>query len=269
MLTCQECGEEFYEPEWKIDSDRHSNKYCGAECRHGVKVKKGQWKVSTCEQCGEEFKYFTSHKSGEFCSHECYWTSLRPNGVSDKPTKECQECGQEFDVSPSKVDEYKFCSEECRKGIVMVMGEPIMKRCRHCGTVKAIEDFQIQYSKSRESAYRLKTCRECRYNRRYSVNGQFSDEDIKAQWHQQNGECFWSGASCGKSPSDEGWHIDHLTPRARGEANPTDNPRNLVIACAECNISKGAKLPIEFKRYRLKHKEADKTYSQGCPLDLP
>lgn len=38
-------------------------------------------------------------------------------------------------------------------------------------------------------------------------------------------------------------HVDHIQPRARGGANVR---RNLQLACAECNVAKGARDPIAF-----------------------
>jgi 5-methylcytosine-specific restriction endonuclease McrA len=46
---------------------------------------------------------------------------------------------------------------------------------------------------------------------------------------------------CGRPAGEVELHVDHVTPKARGG---TDNPANLVAACAECNFGKGA---IEIK----------------------
>ena len=37
-------------------------------------------------------------------------------------------------------------------------------------------------------------------------------------------------------------HMDHLVPKAQGG---TDDPANLVPACAKCNLTKGARTPEE------------------------
>lgn len=356
-LTCESCGEEFYEPRYKIKSDRYANEYCSAECRHGKKIQSGSWKTSTCKECGETFEYFTRHRSGQFCSQECYWRSLRPKGVRDKPVKECQRCGEQFEVPPSKVDEYKYCSESCRKGTVTLFGQPVMKQCSKCGKSKALEAFPEQYDSERGASYRSNPCRKCRRHRkheRYHSNddggftskcltcgetfshytpdrsfccrecadrrnhprngrkwcngcgrrlhvdqfsetpdhddglssrckrceaiqqhrrenlpGDFTQDDIATQWHRQNGECFWCGTSCGVGPSSGKYHIDHLTPISRHSANPSNHPRNLVVACAACNYAKSNRLPIEFKLYRLKENGREKTYAQGTHLTLP
>lgn len=38
-------------------------------------------------------------------------------------------------------------------------------------------------------------------------------------------------------------HIDHVWPLSKGGSN---GPENLVLACAECNLRKSAKTPMEF-----------------------
>ena len=45
-------------------------------------------------------------------------------------------------------------------------------------------------------------------------------------------------------PDGRPWHIDHLIPVSRGG---TDEPSNLVVACATCNIDKGTMTAGEYK----------------------
>lgn len=308
---------------------------------------------SNCEYCRSEFEYRQSGSDGRFCSLECYHKSLRPSGIEEKPTLECEHCGNTFEVPPSKVNEYRFCSEDCRRGIVKLFGEPVLKKCNECGKQKAIKSFRRQYNKKRDKKYRINTCTSCRRqsrreqyhsnetgqyqsvcltcgeefchsvedrtfccrecsdkrnhpingkkwcngcgrrlktehfrscpshddglssrcrrceaieeNRRRNLPGDFDSRDIFRQWHRQNGECFWCGDPCGSSPSDAKYHIDHLTPVSRHEADPTNFPRNLVIACSECNYAKHNRLPIEFKHYRLQNGK-EQTYARGVSL---
>jgi 5-methylcytosine-specific restriction endonuclease McrA len=46
-------------------------------------------------------------------------------------------------------------------------------------------------------------------------------------------------------PVGDTYHVDHVVPLVRGGS---DDPSNLVIACVPCNLSKGDKLPHEWKR---------------------
>lgn len=54
----------------------------------------------------------------------------------------------------------------------------------------------------------------------------------------QRGRC----AYC-RLPLGAGRHVDHITPKARGGSNRRSN---LQLTCAPCNLSKGARDPIEF-----------------------
>ena len=356
MLTCENCDEEFYQPGWKLESEDHGNRFCDAECRYDTETETHEVKTTVCDHCGEEFSYRTGRSSGRFCSLDCYHMALRPDGVENKPTKKCERCGEEFEIPPSKIQEYRYCSEDCRRGIVRLFGEPIMRECGRCGKVKSLTDFPEQHDRERGKTYRLGVCDQCRVERqrkRYHSNeeggytsecrncgrefshyvpdrkfcsrdcsdrrnrpengkkwcngcgrrlsvkqfsdrnghadglssrckrceaiqqhrrsnlpGDFKFSDIQNQWYRQNGKCFWCGKRCGDNPNDEEYHIDHLTPVARLDAGPTNFPRNLVISCPECNYAKSNRLPIEFKLYRLKNGESQKTYAHGteiCP----
>lgn len=51
--------------------------------------------------------------------------------------------------------------------------------------------------------------------------------------------CRW----CGEDTRPRVRHIDHVIPLARGGA---DSVENLCVACPDCNMRKGSKLPEEF-----------------------
>ena len=53
--------------------------------------------------------------------------------------------------------------------------------------------------------------------------------------------CYWCGRPLLSPPVAS--HLDHVIPRALGGADTRDN---LVCACTDCNLSKGAKLPWEW-----------------------
>jgi len=74
--------------------------------------------------------------------------------------------------------------------------------------------------------------------RKRAAFGSHTASDIAAQRTRQHGLCFWCHKKVGKH-----YHVDHVTPLSLGGSN---GPENLVIACAECNLSKGAKHPMDF-----------------------
>jgi 5-methylcytosine-specific restriction endonuclease McrA len=50
---------------------------------------------------------------------------------------------------------------------------------------------------------------------------------------------------CGKAPIGRDLHLDHVMPWSRGGDSM---PSNLVVSCANCNLSKGDKTPEEWRR---------------------
>lgn len=76
---------------------------------------------------------------------------------------------------------------------------------------------------------------------------EFSYEDLKIFWLGQNilpGICYY----CQKDMGDRPEHIDHYIPLIKLGAH---SPVNLRPSCADCNLSKNDKLPIEFYQSKL------------------
>ena len=59
-------------------------------------------------------------------------------------------------------------------------------------------------------------------------------------WERSGGRCFYCRAGF---PNKESMTVDHYVPKSRGGKDERSNYR---AACADCNQSKGALLPIEF-----------------------
>lgn len=74
--------------------------------------------------------------------------------------------------------------------------------------------------------------------RKRNAKGSYTAQDIHLIRENQRNKCWW----CGKS-LEGGYHIDHRIPLARGGSN---DPSNLVLTCAPCNLSKQDKLPSEW-----------------------
>lgn len=100
---------------------------------------------------------------------------------------------------------------------------------------------------------RLKECRReyCKNNRekvnamsanrrarKLGAGTSYTENDIKSMLNLQKNKC----AICSVSVAG-GYHIDHVIPLSKGGCN---DKSNLQILCAPCNMSKGAKDPIEF-----------------------
>lgn len=75
-------------------------------------------------------------------------------------------------------------------------------------------------------------------------NGRPSSHDInaiRAKLYSRDGrQCHY----CGRHQR-RGMHVEHVIPVSRGGTNDMSN---LVLACAECNSSKGAKTPGEWRQ---------------------
>jgi len=70
--------------------------------------------------------------------------------------------------------------------------------------------------------------------------GSHTATDIDCLYINQRGLCAYCS-----TPLHGNYHVDHVIPLSRGGSN---NPDNLVLACATCNTSKGDKLISEWVR---------------------
>jgi 5-methylcytosine-specific restriction endonuclease McrA len=183
------------------------------------------------------------------------------------PLKTCTKCGRELPATT----EYFFAQKNPT--------QPLRAKCKVCHTRQANGRHKVpevaehlrkrareKYSEDPESGRekcRLwregnrETMRECgrtysrknpdkratkTRNRKARIRGSVGRHtvaDERRQYERQRGRCYWCGVSVPWSAK----HVDHVIPVARGGSN---GPENLVIACASCNLSKGAKLPHEF-----------------------
>jgi 5-methylcytosine-specific restriction endonuclease McrA len=73
-----------------------------------------------------------------------------------------------------------------------------------------------------------------------SAGGRYTKDDIIRLMGEQGGNC----ALCGLPFGDDGYHIDHFIPLARGGTN---DPSNLKLTHPACNLKKGARLPDEIE----------------------
>lgn len=71
-----------------------------------------------------------------------------------------------------------------------------------------------------------------------ACKGRYTAQDVKDLFARQSGKCAhsWCRASLKKK-----YHVDHITPLARGGDN---DRKNLQLLCPPCNQSKNAKDPI-------------------------
>lgn len=81
------------------------------------------------------------------------------------------------------------------------------------------------------------------HNRRFKQKSGALSKDIASRLYKaQKGKC----ACCGKPLGDD-YHLDHKMPLALGGTNTDDN---IQLLCPTCNLSKGAKHPVDFMQQR-------------------
>jgi len=77
--------------------------------------------------------------------------------------------------------------------------------------------------------------------RQKGATGKHTATDIRAITLAQKGKCAWCRVDLRRVQR----HADHILPLALGGSN---DRQNIQILCRSCNLSKGAKHPIEFAR---------------------
>lgn len=75
-----------------------------------------------------------------------------------------------------------------------------------------------------------------------AADGSHSVSDINQLFTLQRCKC-----ACCKSSIKDGYHVDHIIPLVAGGSN---DRLNLQLLCPSCNLSKGAKHPVDFMQQR-------------------
>lgn len=112
---------------------------------------------------------------------------------------------------------------ECRRAWVMANSE-------------RIREYKRAYYATRGE--RVRTRNRLRATRKRGAEGSHTATDIRIQYENQKGKCYYCGEFTGKKYS-----VDHVIPLSRGGSN---DPSNLVIACPSCNSAKKDRLPHEW-----------------------
>ena len=173
-------------------------------------------------------------------------------------TKKCSKCGIEKDFT----EFYKLASSP----------NGLQSRCKECAKVhyqqnkdilleqhyRWIDNNRDRHNENHRKAYSKNAEKYRNYARKFyetvigklnnrvqqhkrrarknGAQGTHTRKDIERIYSQQNGRCYWCGASIEK------YHVDHVIPLSKGGS---DAPENLVISCQTCNQEKYNKLPNE------------------------
>jgi hypothetical protein len=96
-----------------------------------------------------------------------------------------------------------------------------------------VRQWRIQNPEQYRAMMKVASAR--RRLREKNAEGSFTREDLSLQYRSQRGRCWWCGCELNGK-----YHADHLTALVR---NGSNDPRNIVLSCATCNLSKGGKPP--------------------------
>ena len=91
-LTCDYCGKTFMRYAGNVKSTTKLH-FCNRECK--TNYYKADVESRTCQHCGKEFKVYSSilrdsNASGNYCSRECYWESMKREEVVYKGFSEAK-----------------------------------------------------------------------------------------------------------------------------------------------------------------------------------
>lgn len=112
--------------------------------------------------------------------------------------------------------------------------------CRRRETREHTNEMRRQrYKRNERLRDYCRAARQLRRARKLEAEGSFTTKDMRHQYKAQKGKCWW----CSRPIAWEEHHNDHLIPLSRGGTNW---PNNMVVSCAQCNLSKNNKLPEEW-----------------------
>lgn len=75
-----------------------------------------------------------------------------------------------------------------------------------------------------------------------NAEGRYSQSDLEDLFSRQKGRCAFCGCRISESGKKR-YHADHVVPLAKGGSNWITN---IQLLCKSCNLSKGAKDPVEW-----------------------
>lgn len=210
-----------------------NRKYCSAQCRPLGGDSNPNWKGGlisrNCQVCGSHFEVkqkTVRGGNGIYCSVDCNIQALalinKKQHRDSRVKKNCIVCNKEISVKPSHANACgTYCSKNCMaKDYGQRLAGKNNPNWRHGLAV----DENLYARKRREKLKRL--------------GDGYTVEHVKHLFALQRKKC----ANC-KVSIEKGYHVDHIHPVSKGGAH--DNS-NIQLLCAECNLRKSAKDPIDW-----------------------
>lgn len=175
-----------------------------------------------CPSCGMQFTPLRSDRIA--CSRLCYQRLTRTH----TPTwhdKTCSWCGKDFH---SKRSDAAFCSRTCAQ------------RQHYAVNMEAVKAAVATWRAANADRCKIYAAQYKAKRRGWEGDGPgVSFADWTRTINRHKGCCAYCGALPDKL------HMDHVVPLSRGGAHAVGN---MLPACEPCNLSKGAKLLVEWRR---------------------
>lgn len=239
-FVCRECGLTFDGPR------RGSERRTCPQCRPAPAAPRPS--AGTCTDCGKTFPPPKRGPIGARCpeckrQHRCdlgngYYAVRRderaanPQPVDKTGWIQCPYCP---DLMPAW---RKKCGKpECNQAYQR-------DRCRDW-LRQYSDEHGIGYAMALNPDKRRESRRNCKARRR-GVPGTHTTADERAQYDRQHSRCFYRKVNpeCDVSLKD-GYHVEHVIPMG-GDRPSSNGPENIVLSCSKCNLSKGAKDPMDW-----------------------
>jgi len=258
QLTCDHCGKQY-----SVRPSRSDSKYCGKECQD--EAQRGQnnpnWKPKeslTCEWCGNKYEVWPSKvEDSRFCSRGCHtnWLHDTYSGEdsphSNRKTKTCEHCGEEFDYPASRDDtgEYErtYCGPECHRQHLVENPDrhpnhsKVQKTCKVCG-----KEFEVKPTRA-DAQFCSTRCWGAHISNNWVGHNHPNWEGGRVPYYGENWlrmrrvvrnrDCFRC-QRCGthEDECDTELHVHHIVPlREFDEPEEANTPSNLVTVCASCH----------------------------------
>lgn len=224
---CASCGVSF-------TPKRRDSTCCTPTCvdrslsRKYSAAKKAAVANLTCPRCGTEFKPWRTDQ--KYCTGLCGSRyRARANYIpADLSDRSCAYCGKTF--TPKRTSS-TLCSRECsrRTSYARHQSERIAKAVAWARANPEARAAIANQHKARRRAWES--------NNPGSVG--IATSDWLKTLRRYEGRCAYCGGT------DGGIHMEHVVPVSRGGAHSIGN---VLPACRPCNLSKGAKLLVEWRR---------------------
>lgn len=263
LLYCDWCDKPYSKYSYRVNDDYNC---CSRECTDKYKGKDGLDTV--CEECSEEIHIPPSHidevdgysQDNYFCSKDCEseyksreWRgSDHPSWDGGDVTVECEQCGDEYGVIPSKVEKTLCCSTEC---LFKYKEKSETRECVVCDTeiTRIPSNFKKENACCSDECFKshISELRKGEDNPQWK-GGQFNyygpnwNEQREKALERDDNEC----QECGMSMGDhirhysEQLHVHHKKPRREfvdiddpsvEELRKSNKLSNLVTLCKSCH----------------------------------